>query len=86
MALFSECEHIFVSLRAWLWIGWLTLAADFAYWRFGVGTLDDNEEPISYRHGVLNAVLWYGGLLLFLVLLVLSWLLWRANERERTSS
>jgi hypothetical protein len=73
-----------MSLSAWLRVGWLALAADFAYWRFGVGALDDNEQPISQWHGVLNGVLWYGGLLLFVVLLVLSLLLWRANERERT--
>lgn len=76
-----------MSLGAWVRVGWLALAADFLYWRLGgAGLLDDNEGNIPQWHGILNAVLWYGGLLLFLVLLVLSWLLWRVNERERARS
>jgi hypothetical protein len=39
------------------------------------------EGSIPLWHGILNVVLWYGGALLFFVLLILSW---RANERERT--
>ena len=62
---------------------WLALAADFLYFGFGV-TRDDNEPAISQLHGILNAVLWYGGWVLFVVLLILSWLRWRVNERERT--
>lgn len=73
-----------MSLRAWLRIGWLALAADFAYWMFGgAGPLDDAGPPISRWHATLNAVLYFGGGVLFLILLVLSYLRWRVNERER---
>jgi len=75
-----------VSLSAWLRIGWFALAADVAYWWLGgAGQLDD-VESISQWHAILNEVLYFGGLVLFVVLLVLSWLLWRVNERERTRS
>ncbi len=75
-----------MSLRAWLRVGWLVLAADAVYWRFGVGPLDDNEQPISHWHGVLNAVTWYGGGIVFLVVLILHWIRWRENEPERARS
>jgi D-alanyl-lipoteichoic acid acyltransferase DltB (MBOAT superfamily) len=76
-----------VSLSAWVRVGWLALAADFLYWRLGgSGPLDDNEGSVPQWHSILNAVLWYGGALLFVVLLVVSYLLWRANERERTQT
>jgi hypothetical protein len=73
-----------VSLSAWLRIGWLALAADVAYFMFGgAGPLDDAGPPISGWHATLNEVLYFGGWVLFLVLLVLSYLLWRVNECER---
>jgi hypothetical protein len=73
-----------VSLSAWLRLGWLVLAADVAYWMFGgAGPLDDGGPPISSWHATLNEVLYFGGWVLFLVLLVLSYLRWRVNERER---
>jgi hypothetical protein len=72
-----------MSLSAWIRIGWLVLAADFVYWMFGgAGPLDD-AGYISSWHATLNEVLYFGGWILFLVLLVLSYLLWRVNERER---
>jgi len=49
----------------------------------GAGPLDDAGPPISGWHATLNEVLYFGGWVLFLVLLVLSYLLWRVNERER---
>jgi hypothetical protein len=81
----TECENRLVPLSAWLRIGWLALAADFLYWWLGgAGPLDDAPgRPISQLHAALNVVLYFGGAVLFLVLLVLSWLRWRANERER---
>jgi hypothetical protein len=67
-------------------LGWFALAADVAYWWLGgAGQLDD-VESISPWHAILNEVLYFGGLVLFVVLLVLGWLLWRVNERERTRS
>jgi hypothetical protein len=76
-----------VSLRTWLRIGWLALAADFAYWLFGgAGAFDDSGPPISRWHGTLNEFLYFGGWVLFFVLVVLSYLLWRINERERTGN
>lgn len=73
-----------MPLSGWVRAGWLALAADFLYWRLGgAGPLDDNEGNVPQWHGILNAVLWYGGGLLFVVLLALSYLLWRANQRER---
>ena len=64
---------------------WLTRAGSgLLYWRLGgAGPLDDNEGNIPRWHGILNTVSWYGGALLFVALLVLSYLLWRANQRER---
>jgi hypothetical protein len=47
------------------------------------GPLDDSWPPISSWHAALNRVLYFGGWVLFFVLLVLSYLLWRVNERER---
>ena len=74
-----------MSLSAWLRIGWLALAADVAYWIFGgAGPLDDAGPPISSWHATLNAFLYFGGWVVLLVLLVLSYLRWRVNERERT--
>ena len=73
-----------MSLRAWLRIGWLLLAADFAYWLWQLRQPEDEQLP-SW-HATLNFVLYYGGALLFVALFVVSYLLWRVNERERTRS
>jgi hypothetical protein len=74
-----------VSISAWLRIGWLAFAADVAYWMFGgAGPLDDGGPPVSSWHATLNAILYFGGAVLFLVLLVLSYLVWRVNEGART--
>lgn len=71
------------SLRLVLQIGWLALFADILYWTLGgAGQLDD-VESISQSHATLNEVLYYGGLALFLLLLLLSWLRWRINQREQ---
>jgi hypothetical protein len=77
-----------MSLSTALRLGWLVLAADFAYfWLGGAGPLDDAPgPPISDWHATLNAILYFGGGVLFVVLLVLSLLLWHANERECTRS
>jgi hypothetical protein len=79
----AECENGRMSLSAWLRIGWFIMAADVAYFLLGgTGQLDDTQS-ISQWHERLNGVLWYGGALLFFVLLILSYLSWRVNERER---
>jgi heme/copper-type cytochrome/quinol oxidase subunit 2 len=76
-----------VRSSAWLRIGWIALAADVAYFMFGgAGALDDSGPPISSWHATLNAFLYFGGGVLLLVLLVLSYLLWRVNERARTQT
>lgn len=73
-----------MSLSALLRLGWFALAADFAYWLWELR--QPEEQHLSSWHATLNIVLYYGGALLFLVLLIVSWIVWRANERERTPS
>lgn len=74
-----------MALSAWLRVGWLVFAADVAYWMFGgSGALDDTGPPISSWHATVNAFLYFGGWVLFFALLVVSYLLWRVNERGRT--
>ena len=59
------------------------MAADVAYFLLGgTGQLDD-VQSISQWHALLNGILYFGGFVLLFVLLVLSYLLWRVNERER---
>jgi hypothetical protein len=71
-----------VSLSAWVRIGWLVLAADIAYLLASGG----EEQQLSRWRGILGWVLYLGGWVLFIVPLILSLLLWRVNERERTRS
>ena len=71
-----------MSLSAWLRIGWLVLAADVVYFGWMMGhTGEPGPEGWS---GYLNIFLYWGGALLFIVLLIVSLIVWRANERERT--
>ena len=72
-----------MSLSAWLRIGWLVLAADFVYWLWLMGQPEPGPEG---WWGRLNIVLYFGGALLFVVLLIVSLIVWRVNERERTLS
>jgi hypothetical protein len=73
-----------VSLGTLHRLGWLVLAADFAYWLWELR--QPEEHQLSSWHATLNIFLYWGGALLFVVLLSVSWILWRANERERTLS
>lgn len=72
-----------MSLSALLRVGGLVLAADFAYWLWQLRQPEDEQLP-SWQAS-LNIVL-YGGALLLVVLLIVSLLVWRANERERAGS
>ncbi len=73
-----------MSLSGWLKLGWLALAADAVYWLFGgAGAFDDSGPPISDAHAAMNAVLYFGGWLLFAVLVVVSYLVWRVNAGPR---
>jgi heme/copper-type cytochrome/quinol oxidase subunit 2 len=69
-----------VSLNAWLRLGWLVLAADLVYWLWELR--QPEEQQLSSWHAALNIVLYYGGAILFVVLLVVSYLVWRVNQRE----
>lgn len=73
-----------MSLSAWLRIGWLVLAADVVYWIVISG--HTGEPGPRGWWGTLNIFLYYGGALLFVFLLVVSYVAWRVNQRERTLS
>ncbi len=64
-----------MSLRAWVRVGWLALAADVVYWFWQLGRSEDHE--ISTWHAVLNGVLYFGGGVFFVVLIILSLFAWR---------
>lgn len=68
-----------VSLRAWVRLGWFALATDVVYWYWDLGQSED--RALSTWHAVLNSVLYFGGGVLFVVLLILSPLAWRGNRR-----
>jgi hypothetical protein len=72
------------DLGAWLRIGWLVLAADVVYWLWMTGHI--GEPGPQGWWGTLNVFLYYGGALLFVVLLVVSLLVRHADERERSVS
>src|SRR5579859_7662624 len=76
-----ECKTGRVSLSVWLRAGWFVLAADFAYWLWELR--QPEEQQLSSWHATLNIVLYYGGGLLFVVLLIVSYIVWRLNQRER---
>lgn len=76
---FIECENVGVTLSAWLRVGWLVLAADVVYWLWMMGHTDE-PGPHGWW-GTLNIFLYFGGALLFVVLVVVSLLVWHANER-----
>lgn len=69
-----------MSLTAWLRLGWLVLAADFAYWLAQLRQPEDQE--LSSWHSTLNIFLYWGGAILFVLLLVASYMVWRAKQRE----
>ena len=71
-----------MSLSAWLRIGLLVFTADFVYWFFLMGQPEPGPEG---WWGRLNIVLYFGGALLFVVIII-SLIVWRANEREQTLS
>jgi hypothetical protein len=41
------------------------------------------EQHLSSWHLTLNIILYYGGALLFVALLLVSYLVWRVNQRDR---
>jgi hypothetical protein len=69
-----------VSLSVWLRVGWLVLLADVAYWLWLMGHTGKPGPEGSW--GYLNIITFYGGWLLFGVLLVVSYGVWRVNQRE----
>ena len=75
----AECENRLVSLSAWLRIGWLVLLADVVYWLWLTG--HTGEPGPEGWWGYLNILLYWGGTFLFVVLLI-SYLVWRVNQRE----
>ena len=70
-----------VSLSAWILLGWFALAADVVYWCWELGQPEDQQ--LSTWHADLNIVLYFGAGALFVVLLIVSLLAWRANESAR---
>src|SRR5262249_37371181 len=78
----ADGEDSHVSLSAWLRIGWLVFAADVVYWFWLMG----QPEPGPGWWGRLNIVLYFGGALLFVVLIIIGLIVWRATEREQTLS
>lgn len=72
------------QLRPWLRAGWLLVLADIVYWLWLMGHADE-PGPQGWW-GTLNIFLFYGGALVFVLLVVVSLLAWRANERQRASS
>ena len=69
-----------MSLNGWLRLGWFFLAADFAYWLWELR--QPEEQQLSSWHAALNIVLYWGGGILFFVLLLVSYVVWRVNQRE----
>ena len=67
-----------VSLRAWVRLGWFALAADVVYWYWELGQFEDHA--LSAWHAVLNSVLYFGGGVLLVVLLIVTPLVWRVNR------
>jgi hypothetical protein len=73
-----------VSLGGLLRLAWLVLAADFAYWLWELR--QPEEQQLSSWHAALNIVLYWGGALLFVALIIATLIVWRVNERQRTLS
>jgi cytochrome c-type biogenesis protein CcmH/NrfG len=72
-----------VSLSTWLRLGWLAVAADFLYWIWELR--QPEEQQLSSWHADLNVALYYGGALLFVALLLVSYVAWRVNQRHRSA-
>lgn len=70
-----------MSLSAWLRIGWLLLLADVVYWLWLMGHA--GEPGPEGWWGYLNILLYWGGAFLFIVLLVVSYIVWRVNQRDQ---
>lgn len=68
-----------MSLNGWLRLGWLLLAADFAYWIWELR--QPEEQHLSSWHAALNIALYYGGAVLFFLLLVVGYVAWRVKQR-----
>lgn len=68
-----------MRLKALLGLGWLVLVGDVVYWTWELG--QDEEQQLSTWHADLNEILFYGAPILFLLLLCLSYLAWRINQR-----
>jgi hypothetical protein len=70
-----------VTLTRWLRVGWLILSADVLYWISGVAYKGE-EEPLADWQATLNSITYFGGLILFALLLVGSYIDWRRKQRE----
>ena len=71
-----------VSMRAWLRAGWLVLLADVAYWIWQMGHVNA-ESGLPRWHVAFNLATVVGGAILFVALLLGSYVVWRLNQNER---
>lgn len=67
-------------MNAWLRVGWLVLAADVLYWLWELR--QPEEQRLSSWHATLNIFLYWGGAILFVVLLLIGYVAWRVKQRE----
>jgi hypothetical protein len=70
-----------VPLTRWLRIGWLVLLADVLYWISPVAGRD-GDLPMADWHARFNTVTFFGGWILFALLLLGSYIAWVAKQRE----
>lgn len=69
-----------MSLSGWIRLGWFLMAADVAYWLWELR--QPEEQQLSSWHVALNIALVLGGAILLVVLLLVSYVAWRVNQRE----
>ncbi|HZS30452.1 MAG TPA: hypothetical protein VFA37_04285 [Gaiellaceae bacterium] len=73
-----------MTLSGWLRVGWSALAADAGYWIWE--GRQPEEQRLSGWHADLNIVLYFGGGILFVVLLLAGYLVWRARQPGQTET
>lgn len=67
--------------RRLLRLGWSLVAADLVYWLWELR--QPEEQQLSSWHANLNVVLYWGGGILFVVLLLVGYVAWRVDQRRR---
>jgi hypothetical protein len=74
-----------VTFTQWLRVGWLILVADFLYWISGVAYKGEGHPPSDW-HATFNTVTFFGGWILFGLLLLGEFIVWfsawAAKQRE----